>query len=480
MAGMTSTTPSAPPRGNTAYLRFAERLRARERYEPPPRSRGKEKLAGMLSLLERLNHPERHFRVVHIAGTNGKGMTAAMVAGLLAAGGARVGIYTSPHLMDVRERIVLDGLPIAEAEFQELGDSVLDIAQEMGGEPYLSYFDLLTAMGLLAFRRAGVEWAVLEVGLGGFSDATNTTEKALAIVTRLGMDHMAVLGNTLHEIAGQKLGIVRAGTPTVLAPQLPELQPWLERRIAALGSTPVAAPPLVWELTADTPGRLRVWPAADEGAAVDCAVRRAPPTRLECAATALAAAELLLGPARGGAMRERLRTVLATAAPGRLDCREQLAIAGHAGEPFALAVLDGGHNAPALQALQEQLQTWGIEGYTLIFGMQKDKLVKEVREPLARLFGRARRIITLPPVTPRAPDTGELHGFIRSVLGDAPEMPELLTRGGPRAALLEAARRPREPLVISGSFWMLGDLMAELELRECGAGPAARGDERAP
>ena len=141
MAGMTSTAPTAPPRGNAAYLRFAERLRARERYEPPPRSRGKEKLAGMLSLLERLDHPERHFRVVHVAGTNGKGMTAAMVAGLLAAGGARVGIYTSPHLMDVRERIVLDGLPIAEVEFQEIGDIVLDIAEEMGGEPYFSYFD---------------------------------------------------------------------------------------------------------------------------------------------------------------------------------------------------------------------------------------------------------------------------------------------------------------------------------------------------
>ena len=455
------------------YAGFIARLKASERFEAPPRSRGREKLAGMLRLLERLGHPERRFLVVHIAGTTGKGMTAAMVARIIGQTGAKVGIYVSPHLTDIRERIVLQGRPIGERAFQEAGSRVLDTAEQMGPEPYLSYFDLLTAIGMTAIAGAGVEWAVLEAGLGGFSDATNTTDKALAIITPIGLDHMAVLGDNVRDIAEQKLGIVRSGIPTCLAPQDAELMGWMERRITELGGQPVAVEPLALEEVAETPGNFRIWPPGDPCAAVEIAERSAPPPRLGCAATALAAARLLLGPAQGTELAGRLSTALHTSVPGRLDFREALAIKNHSGAPFVSAVLDGGHNLPALHALVAQLQTWGIGGYTLIFGMQRDKLLPLLHEPLARLFAGAGRIITMAPNTPRSPSTTELHGYIEGVIkGGAiknivrtlPGEPFLLARGGPREALLAAAQWPGQPLVVAGSFWMRGDIMAQLRL----------------
>ena len=111
-----------------------------------------------------------------------------------------------------------------------------------------------------------------------------------------------------------------------------------------------------------------------------------------------------------------------------------------------------------------QLEAWGIPGYTLIFGMQRDKQLPALAEPLAPLFGAARRIITLPPATPRSPSTGELHAYIGSMLEKAQETPQFLRAENPREALLLAARWPGDPLVVAGSFWTLGDVMAELEL----------------
>ncbi|MCZ6842196.1 MAG: bifunctional folylpolyglutamate synthase/ dihydrofolate synthase [SAR324 cluster bacterium] len=441
---------------HTDYLAFLERLRARERYEPVARSRGKEKLAGILRLLEVLGHPERAFRVVHVAGTNGKGMTAAMVARLLAGAGRRVGVYCSPHLLDIRERIMLRGRPIAKQAFHAAGGTVLDAAERLERKERidLSYFDLLTAMGFLALQREGVAWAVLEVGLGGFSDATNITDKDLCILTCIGLDHMGVLGKDLRSIAEQKLGILRPGVPTIVAPQPEELQPWLNRRAAELGGTVMAADPAPLEIIARGLGHAssEPWPRG-----------RVPAPRMACAAAALAAAELLLGPVQGQALQARLRRALHTPVPGRLEYRENVALRRHGGPPFRKVVLDGGHNAPALQALTDQLALWGISGYSLIFGMQKDKLSQPVRKPLARLLAEAKQVITLAPATPRAPATEELHDFLAGVLMGHAAAPPLLACPGPREALLAAARHPGRPLVAAGSFWMLGDLMKQLK-----------------
>ena len=463
--------------GQRAYRRFLGRLESRERYEPLPRTRGPEKLAGMLGLLKALGHPERTFQVVHVAGTNGKGMTATMIAALLAAAGRRVGLYTSPHLLHIRERIALERRPISEGEFTAVGNAVLDAAERLGEEPYISYFDLLTAMGFLAFQRAGLPWAVLEVGLGGLSDATNTTGKALTVLTRLGLDHLHVLGNDVRRIAEQKLGIVRPGVPTVLAAQPAELLPWLRRRLQELGSPVAEAEAFRLEPHPEDFQRVRVaWP---EGPWREVATpgRRVTGPLLACAATALAAGELLLGPAGAAEQEGRARAVPTVPLSGRLEVCEEVLVQGHDGPPFRTVVLDGSHNRDALGALVEHLSRWGIEGFTLIFTMQKDKLVEPTREPLRRLFGGAHAIITLAPQTPRSPSAQELGSFIGDVMEGHGAAPPISVSPDARAALLEAARNPERPLVVAGSFWMLGSLLAHLEpddRREAGRGGSPR------
>jgi dihydrofolate synthase/folylpolyglutamate synthase len=444
------------------YETFLQRLAGYERFEPLPRSRGPEKLDAVRRLAAELGHPERTGRVVHIAGTNGKGMTAAMIARLLHAAGEPTGLYTSPHVLDVRERIGLDGAPIAPAPFAEAGHAVLDIADRLRAALHFSYFDLLTLMAWVAFRRAGMRWIVLETGLGGRSDATNIGPKELCVLTRIGMDHMHVLGDTLQAIAAQKLGIVPAGGSVVLAAQEPALEPWLLERLAAQGS-PVrhaAEVQLAWPAAAEPAAdavRVRWGGAGAEDVPLPGAEARLTAPRLACAATALVAAEVLLGPAQGPARSERLRTALATDLPGRLELRHGQAVRGLPGPPLATVVLDGGHNAEALEALGAQLRRWGIGGYTLILSLQRDKLVDAVRAPLAGLLAAAQRVVTLAPQTARAPQPAELAAFLAALRPGA--APAIETVPDAAAALAVAAAEPARPVVATGSFWMLGDVM---------------------
>ncbi|MBI4081509.1 MAG: hypothetical protein HY423_02755 [Candidatus Lambdaproteobacteria bacterium] len=454
-----------------AYREALARLKRRERYEPYPHRRGPEKLAGMRALLARLGHPERELRVVHVAGTNGKGMTAHMIARLLGAAGGPVGLYTSPHLVHLRERIAIAGRPIAPAPFAAAAHQVLDAADGLAGEHYLSYFDVLTAIGLQAFRAAGVAWAVVETGLGGLSDATNVTGKAVAVITRIGFDHMHILGATLREIAAQKLGIARPGVPTVLATQPPGLAPWMRERLRALGSPVLDAAGIELRAGAD-PARLRVvWRGERFETAMPVRTLTAPMGA--CAANALSAVEIALGAAPPAERPARVATALAAPLAGRLDLRTRVRLRDRSGDAPGIAlatlVLDGGHNADALAALEIQLRRWGLAGCTLIFGMQSDKLVAGVRGPLAALLRRSVRVITLAPQTPRAPAPAALARFIAAAAPSEGVAPSLETVPTPRAALLAAAREPDRPVVVAGSLWLLGSLMAELELPESDA-----------
>ncbi len=166
-------------------------------------------------LLEVFGHPEMGLRIIHIAGTNGKGTTAAYTAGILQAAGQRVGLYTSPHLVSLRERIRENGEPIGEDDFVRIAKKVKK--QETAGELTLS--DVLFVSALLFFREKGCETAVIETGLGGRLDSTAAVGKApeVTVITRIGLDHTMLLGNTLPEIAAEKAGIIKKGTKVVLA-----------------------------------------------------------------------------------------------------------------------------------------------------------------------------------------------------------------------------------------------------------------------
>jgi dihydrofolate synthase/folylpolyglutamate synthase len=173
----------------------------------------------MFALMDALGNPQNAYPVIHVAGTKGKGSTSALCASALQAAGYKVGLYTSPHLEDYCERIQIDGSPLAHEQLAALVDAVKPAVARI---PKLTTFEITTAIGFLAFERAGVDAAVIEVGLGGRLDATNVVTPRVSAITSLSMDHMAVLGDTLAKIAGEKAGIIKDGVPVVSSPQKEE------------------------------------------------------------------------------------------------------------------------------------------------------------------------------------------------------------------------------------------------------------------
>lgn len=183
-------------------------------------------LGRMFALMDELGNPQNAYPLIHIAGTKGKGSVSALCASALQAQGYKVGLYTSPHLLDYCERIQIGGEPISHAQLVEL---VEEIKPSVAKIPKLTTFEITTALGFLAFARAGCNAAVIEVGLGGRLDATNVVTPKVSVITSLSYDHMAVLGDTLAKIAGEKAGIIKEGVPLVSSPQKEEALEVLER-----------------------------------------------------------------------------------------------------------------------------------------------------------------------------------------------------------------------------------------------------------
>src|SRR5579859_7027259 len=194
---------------------------------PGEKPRRKFDLEYMRVLTEALGHPERRFPSVLVAGTNGKGSTSATLASILTAAGHRTGLYTSPHLVRVNERIAIDGEIISDPEFAEIHSRIESVSQSLVGagklDQHPSFFETLTAMAFELFASAGIDIAVLEVGIGGRLDATNVADPMLSVITDISLDHMEWLGNTLVEIAREKAGILRPRGTLVTLPQHPEV-----------------------------------------------------------------------------------------------------------------------------------------------------------------------------------------------------------------------------------------------------------------
>lgn len=192
-------------------------------------------LGRMEALLEKLGNPHQSYRVIHVAGTKGKGSICALCASALQKSGYTTGLYTSPHLLDYAERIQVNGQPISHTELADLVD---EIKPAVASVPKLTTFEITTALGFVYFARKGCNAAVIEVGLGGRLDATNVVTPVVSVISSLSYDHMAVLGNTLTLIAGEKAGIIKEGCPVVSAPQPPEALTVLEK-VSAERSAPL-------------------------------------------------------------------------------------------------------------------------------------------------------------------------------------------------------------------------------------------------
>ena len=333
------------------------------------------------SLLARLGDPHLGRQVIHIAGSKGKGSVAAMIASVLQAAGYRSGLYTSPHLHNIRERIVVDGQPIGEDEFARLTEALAPAAaaeNEDGRFGQLTTFELLTALAFCYFRDRDVQWQVLEVGMGGRLDATNVVdEKAVCVIVPISLEHTAILGDTVEKIATEKAAILRPRTPAVMAPQpYPEAAAVVRARAEELGAPLLevgetyAGQRLAWDLTGQS------FRLASPGGSRELWLPLLGVHQLENAATAVAAIDALRS---GGvavseeSIGEGLRRL---SWPGRLE------VLGD--KP--LIVVDGAHNGHSARRLRQALQDYfSFDRAIVVMGVSGDKIIGAMAEELAPL-----------------------------------------------------------------------------------------------
>ena len=395
------------------------------------------------ALLARLGNPQDELKFVHIAGTNGKGSTAAMLASILARAGYRTGLYTSPYILRFNERMQVNGEQISDDDLCALAELIRPLAESLPEHP--SEFELITAMGFEYFRRQRCDIVVCEVGMGGDWDATNvirTTE--CAVVTNIGLDHTQILGDTVEEIARTKAGIVKPGRPCVLYRQRPSVEAVFAEVCAEKGA------PLV---KADFAG---LHPVSDglEGQVFDWNELRGlrlpllGAHQLRNAAAALTAVRVLRG--RGWAIPDAaVREGLAGVDwPGRFQllCKRPLFIA------------DGGHNPQCLEALEAALDAY-LPGRKLVFlnGCMADK---DYGDMFRRLMPHASEFVTVTPRNPRALPAEALAAYIQRELG-AQAAPCATVEEGVRTAIAKAG--PGGAVCACGSLYMIGDITEALD-----------------
>ncbi|GAB4237034.1 MAG: folylpolyglutamate synthase/dihydrofolate synthase family protein [Acidobacteriota bacterium] len=383
-------------------------------------------------LLARLGNPHQRFATVLVAGTNGKGSVAHFLAGICSAAGLRTGLFTSPHLVEARERIRVDGVPVAEAEFAAAFEEVVECIRQGGFDLHPTFFETITATALCAFRRHRVELAVLEVGMGGRLDSTNAVEPLLSLITPIDYDHQKYLGHTLSAIAREKAGIIRGGRPVLSSVQQPEVAETLRLCAAELGAQlSFVAPPAAGD--PDWLGRYEIVCDGMSFRLGSCGRHQVANAALAAAAASrLAALGLPITPA---AVAQGLRGAVV---PGVLQWWSQ----------HPPLILDGGHNPHAARNLAEYLQGFTREPRTLIFGCMQDKDAPAILRPLLPLFDR---VLFTRVRNPRAASTDTLRS-----LHPAAEAVE-----DPLEALDLAARFPGTT-VVAGSFYLVGEVLRGL------------------
>jgi dihydrofolate synthase/folylpolyglutamate synthase len=435
-------------------------------------------LAHMRVLLAALDNPERNFPAVLIAGTNGKGSTAATLASILQAAGLRTGLYTSPHLVRINERIRLNSAEIPDDEFALVHDLVDRTAERLVGEGELpwhpSFFEMLTAMAFEYFSRRKIDIAVLEVGMGGRLDATNVVEPRISVITDISLDHQKFLGNTVVEIAREKAGIIRAGGVVVTLPQQPQANDVIGNAILDLGARGVNAVPYVppvspaseqylartskalttegTENTEETQGFLSRYPLQVMGKEILVETPLVGRHQLRNVALAIASAEELARQGFPVTPEAIERGIRETHWPGRFQV-----VLARDGSPEI--VFDVAHNPDGAWALRSTLSNvYPDRPFTLVFGAMLDKDVRRVAEIL---FPIAERVIATRPENPRAASPEQIReaaGRISVEIEDVASVSAALAR----AKTLAGADGL---VVVTGSIYLVGETMRELGLR---------------
>jgi len=389
------------------------------------------------ALLEALGNPQQAFRIVHVAGTNGKGSTCAMIESGLRAAGYRTGLFTSPHLVEPTERIQIAGRPVGADRFAAAFDQVHVCAETLLQQERIdlhpTYFESVTAMAMVVFRECGVEFAVLEVGLGGRLDATNVVMPELSVVTPVDFDHEAYLGKSLESIAAEKAGILKPGVRAVFARQRAEAEGVLEARAAALGAPVTHSSEVpISGVTLHARGSDFMWGELP----VSCPLPGG--HQVENARTAIAALRQL-----GIPPAATRKGIAQTTWPGRLE--------RVAANPEI--ILDGAHNPASARALAAYLDGfYEPRRVWLIYGAMRDKAVEEIA---AILFPRAAHVIVTAPAQARALRPESIRELADH--GDVQVAADI------RAALALAGAAEREDAIfVTGSLFLVGEARALL------------------
>jgi dihydrofolate synthase / folylpolyglutamate synthase len=426
-------------------------------------------LEHMRVLLRGMDHPERRFPGVLIAGTNGKGSTAATLASILRASGLKTGLYTSPHLARINERIRVNGEAISDDDFAALQGEVDQVAERLVGRAELpwhpSFFEMMTAIAFEHFAREKVDLAVLEVGMGGRLDATNVVEPLVSVITDISLDHQKFLGNTVGEIAREKVGIIRPGGAVVTLPQQPEANDVIGNTILELGARAVNAVPYVPPVSPGSPEYLvrsteYLVPSTEQGkpgfyryplAVLGEEILVETPLvgrhQLRNVALAITAAVELHQQGFGGITAESIeRGVRETHWPGRFQV-----VAARPGWPEM--VLDVAHNPAGAWALRSALsEQYGDRPLIFVFGAMRDKAISEMTEIL---FPLAERVIATRPENPRAASPEEIQQAAART-GVEIEVVDDVRLAVERA---RAVAGPKTVIVITGSIYLVGEVM---------------------
>jgi dihydrofolate synthase / folylpolyglutamate synthase len=435
-------------------MNYAESVRAlmalgRELASPQQARVQKFGLSNIATLAEALGNPQLKAPCLHIAGTNGKGSTAAMLESILRAAGFRTGLYTSPHLERINERIRINGEDISDEDFAAVWTRVHNAIESLLASGKLAvhptYFECVTALAFAAFAELGVAFAVYEVGLGGRLDSTNIVVPEVAVITSIDFDHESFLGHSIAEIAGEKAGIIKPGVPVVSSAERPEAQAVIRERSSALGSRLVEID-AVWKVeeTGVSGGCYRaVATSLDSGSKIRLEPPLAGRFQIRNALTAATAARLLNE--RGFSVSDSSieRGIREVRWAGRLEkLRDRPAV-----------YLDGTHNpAGAKELLKFWKENFAGRRIFLVYGAMRDKSVDEIA---GLLFPPANFVILTEPLQPRAisaPLLGEMTAHLATDSIVVRDPAEALERAIQMAS-------PEDAVFATGSLYLVGDLL---------------------
>jgi dihydrofolate synthase/folylpolyglutamate synthase len=401
-------------------------------------------------LLEALSNPHRSFESVQIAGTNGKGSTAAMLASICRHAGIETGLYTSPHLRSITERISINGTEISENSFAVFASKVREAAEGLLAqgktEALPTFFEHITAIALLVFQEVDVKLAILETGLGGRLDATTVAGAKTVGITPVSLDHQEYLGETLAEIAFEKAAVIRPGVTAAIAPQSPEAPEVLQvirKRCSECGVMVSVPGCRAFELGATTEGKFAVTFETDVDRYENVQLMMRGRHQITNAGLAIQLAE---------ALRSRGFVIPKAAI---VDGIQRARHAGRLGVCGGSILLDGAHNPDAARALREYLDEFVKEPLTLIFGAMKDK---QIAEMAAILFPGVNYLILTQPDNPRAASVESLQtiaeNFVRrEKVFTLPDVSEALRKA---QAMTSANGR----ICATGSLYLVGEVSA--------------------